>query len=112
MNNPFEVIEAKLNNIEALLLDLKHNPQQSNQHEKDHWFDLKKLCIYLPDKPSKLTVYSWVRNNKIPFHKGAKKLIFLQSEIDTWMKEGRMSSSIGTPTPPENYLKLNKKIIK
>ena len=36
MNNPFEVIEARLNNIETLLLDLKHTPkEQSEQPETD-----------------------------------------------------------------------------
>jgi len=27
MNNPFEVIDARLSNIESLLLDIKHNPK-------------------------------------------------------------------------------------
>jgi hypothetical protein len=27
MNNPFEVIEARLSSIENLILDLKHKPQ-------------------------------------------------------------------------------------
>jgi hypothetical protein len=28
MNNPFEVIEARLSSIENLILDLKHQPKQ------------------------------------------------------------------------------------
>ena len=36
MNNPFEVIEARLNNIETLLLDIKHTPKkQGEQPEAD-----------------------------------------------------------------------------
>ncbi|MBK8486099.1 MAG: helix-turn-helix domain-containing protein [Saprospiraceae bacterium] len=112
MNNPFEVIEAKLENIETLLLELKHNKGNIFQKENDHWLDLKELCQFLPDKPSKATVYSWIHNRTIPFHKGTKKLRFLQSEIDAWMKEGRKTSSIGPVIPPENYLKPNKKLEK
>lgn len=78
----------------------------------DCWLNLTELCEYLPDKPSKATVYSWIHNRTIPFHKGPKKLRFLQSEIDAWMKEGRKNSSLGPAIPPENYLKPNKKLKK
>ena len=32
MNNPFEVIDARLSNIESLLLDLKHTPPTNEQN--------------------------------------------------------------------------------
>lgn len=54
--------------------------------QTDCWFNLTELCAYLPDKPSKATVYGWVSAGTIPFHKGGKKLRFLQSEIDNWLK--------------------------
>lgn len=90
MINPFEVIEARLSNIETLLLDLKHsrNVQGQQPTEADRWFDLNELCIYHPDKPSKPTVYGWVSAGTIPVHKGGKKLRFLKSEIDNWLKQG------------------------
>lgn len=49
------------------------------------WMDLAQLCEYLPDKPSKATVYGWVCARTIPFHKKTKKLSFLKSEIDAWI---------------------------
>lgn len=55
----------------------------------DRWFDLGELCDYLPDKPAKATVYAYVSSNSIPCHKGAKKLRFLKSEIDSWLKQGK-----------------------
>ena len=36
MNNPFEVIDARLSNIESLLLDLKHTPPTNEQKEKNY----------------------------------------------------------------------------
>lgn len=52
---------------------------------KVEWMDLDQLCAYLPDKPSKATVYGWVCARTIPYHKKTKKLSFLKSEIDAWM---------------------------
>ena len=49
------------------------------------WMDLTQLCEYLPDKPSKATVYGWVCARTIPYHKKTKKLSFLKSEIDAWI---------------------------
>lgn len=57
-------------------------------HNKDEWFNLEQICIYLPDKPAKATVYGWVSKRLIPYHKKGKSLSFLKSEIDKWLKEG------------------------
>ena len=53
--------------------------------ENPVWMDLAQLCEYLPDKPSKATVYGWVCARTIPYHKKTKKLSFLKSEIDAWI---------------------------
>jgi excisionase family DNA binding protein len=64
----------------------------------DHWFDINDLCEYLPGKPSKATIYAYIAANNIPFHKGAKKLRFLKSEIDDWLKQSK--KSITQPSNP------------
>ena len=71
----------------------------------DCWFDLNELCIYHPDKPSKPTVYGWVNTGTIPVHKGGKKLRFLKSEIDNWLKQGRKKTFAETAKEAEIYLK-------
>ena len=110
MNNPFEVIEARLNNIETLLLDLKHTPKEQGEQptETDRWFDLNELCQYHPDKPTKPTVYGWVNAGTIPVHKGGKKLRFLKSEIDSWLKQGRKKTLAETASEAEQYCKTKK----
>lgn len=60
---------------------------------QDKWMSLDELCDYLPDKPSKATVYGWVNVRKIPYHKRTKKLAFLRSEIDQWMQEARRKTA-------------------
>ena len=42
---------------------------------------------YLTSHPVKQTVYGWVSDKQIPHHKINKALVFLQSEIDDWMKQ-------------------------
>ena len=106
MNNPFQTIDARLSNIETLLLDLKHTQKEQDEQptETDRWFDLNELCIYHPDKPSKPTVYGWVHSGLIPVHKGSKKLRFLKSEIDSWIKQGRKKTNAEISIEAEQYL--------
>jgi hypothetical protein len=93
----------KLNNIERLLL------QKSNESkpEPDCWFDINELCNYLPDKPARPTVYGWVHLSLIPCHKGQKKLRFLKSEIDAWLKLGRKKTLSEISSESDKYLKTN-----
>ena len=61
-----------------------------NRQEKSsllHWMDVDELCNYIPSHPVKQTVYGWVSDKQIPHHKINKALVFLQSEIDDWMKQ-------------------------
>lgn len=65
------------------------NPVLSTKSSLEAWLNLDGLCAYLPEEPAKQTVYTWVSNQTIPFHKKGKKLYFLKSEIDEWLKAGR-----------------------
>ncbi len=106
MNNPFELIEVRLNNIETLLLDIKHQPKNQNEPtDPDRWFDLTELCNYHPDKPTKATVYGWVNVRSIPVHKGGKKLRFLKSEIDSWLMQGKKKTYAETSHEAAQYIK-------
>lgn len=75
----------------------------------ERWFDLTELCQYHPDKPSKATVYGWVNAGTIPVHKSAKKLRFLKSEIDAWLKQGRKKTQAEIQTEANAYLLSKKK---
>jgi len=99
----FSQLSNEVSEIKRLLLE-KSNEQLT---EPDRWFGLNELCNYHPDKPSKPTVYGWVNAGAIPVHKGGKKLRFLKSEIDNWLKQGRKKTLAETAIEAENY--LNKK---
>jgi len=78
--------------------------------EPDRWFDLTELCEYHPDKPAPATVYGWVHECKVPFHKapGQKKLRFRKSEIDNWLSLGRNKTFAEAAAEADSYLSGNR----
>lgn len=60
-----------------------------NPEQADQWFDIEGLRNYLPERPATATIYSWVSNRKIPFVKKGKRVLFLKSDIDLYLKSGR-----------------------
>lgn len=55
--------------------------------EVDQWLSVGELMEYIPEKPTKATIYGWVHEKRIPYHKRTKKLLFLKSEIDEWLEK-------------------------
>ena len=100
----FTHLTSEVSEIKRLLL--KNSNEQPT--EADRWFDLNELCIYHPDKPSKPTVYGWVNIGAIPVHKGGKKVRFLKSESDNWLKQGRKKTLAETASEAEQYCKTKK----
>ena len=72
----------KVEKLETLLRTTKSD----NTTVTDKWFNIQELCTYLPDRPARQTVYGWIGQRLIPYHKKGKKLQFLKSEIDKWLK--------------------------
>lgn len=83
-----EYLINKVESLEKALLDKNEVPTIP----VDRWFNIDELKTYLPDHPAKATIYGWVSKREIPFHKGGKKLRFLQSEIDAWLSCGKRKS--------------------
>ena len=106
---PIEDLQTVI--IECVNSCLKNTKQAHGEqlNHFDRWFDLNELCQYHPDKPTKATVYSWVNAGIIPVHKGAKKLRFLKSEIDNWLKQGRKKTLSETDAESEQYLNQKKR---
>lgn len=84
------------------------NQQTPTVPPSEQWFNLAELCQYLPDKPTKATVYGWVSNAQIPCHKGGKKLRFLKSEIDDWLKQGKKTTFAQTNAQAQQFLASKK----
>jgi predicted DNA-binding transcriptional regulator AlpA len=96
MNNlKFEELPAAVGNLTEKIdriLTIISNPKP--QDPSDTWLDVPALVKYVPGGISKPTIYRQVHNRTIPFHKKLKKLYFLQSEIDAWIRSGRKDEKI------------------
>ena len=75
-------LRDEVRELKSLVLALT----SANETDKPKtWLNLTELCEYLPDHPTKQTVYGWVSNRTIPYYKVGRRLSFLQKEIDDWV---------------------------
>lgn len=79
----------KVDKLESLL----SSQNNALAEPSDRWFDMQELCAYLPDHPARQTVYGWIGRHAIPYHKKGKKLQFLKTEIDSWLKTDKRKTS-------------------
>ena len=86
--NPFEVIDARLTNIETLLQDLKTNqPAPAPVETLPDLIKIKEAEIETGFKRGYL--YELVSKKAIPFHKRGHSLRFSRNELRNWIKAGR-----------------------
>jgi excisionase family DNA binding protein len=108
MNNPFEVIEARLSSIENLILDLKHQPKNSDTSELQE----KLLTIQEAAEFLNLTVptlYSKSSRGELPVMRRSKRLYFSKTELLEYIKAGRKKSNAEIDALADAYLSTNKK---
>jgi excisionase family DNA binding protein len=107
MNNPFEVIETRLTNIEALLLDLKHQPRQAQQTEKDELLTVQDTASFL--SLSVPTIYGLISKGELPVMKRSKRCYFSKVELINYLKERRNKTLAETANEADQYLSRKKK---
>jgi len=108
MNNPFETIDARLSNIENLLLDLKHSEKGVNQSQVDQLLTIKEAAEVL--HLSVPTIYGYVSRNEIPFSKrpNSKRLWFSKQDLTNWIKEGRKKTISEIASEASSYVKIKR----
>lgn len=77
---------------------------QNPETDKDVWLGLNQLRNYLSDRPAAATIYKYVAQNTIPYHKDKKKLRFLKSEIDAWLLKGGSKSKSTVSQDTDSFL--------
>ncbi len=97
-----QAVATLINEVKGLKAVLTQ--AKSEQSALDKWFNLQELCEYLPDRPARQTVYGWIGQRLIPFHKKGKKLQFLKSEIDTWLKTDKRKSVAELQAEAEQFV--------
>jgi len=106
-NISFEQLPQAVSLLISEVKDIKTlltNNKSDSQTESDKWYNLQELCEYLPDRPARQTVYGWIGQRLIPYHKKGKKLQFLKSEIDNWLKADKNKSQAELQLEAEQYI--------
>lgn len=75
MTNPFESISVRLDNIENLLLDIKHPPKEN----PDELLNTKKACELLDI--TKSTLWKRRRAGKVKAYGQGKRVYYKKSEL-------------------------------
>jgi predicted DNA-binding transcriptional regulator AlpA len=86
MNNPFELINNRLQNIERLLSDIKHETPSPTSQKKE-LLSIKEAGAFL--NLSIATIYSKVSRRELPCLKQNNRLYFIESELMDFLKAGR-----------------------
>ena len=106
-----QAVAFLISEVQELKLFLKTN--NSVQVEPSNkWFNLQELCEYLPDRPARQTVYGWIGQKLIPYHKKGKKLQFLKSEIDSWLLGDKRQSVAELKAEAAEFVAKKGRIVK
>lgn len=109
MNNPFELIEARLSSIENLILDIKHQPKIIDLAEQsEQLLTVEEAAAFL--NLSVATVYSKKSKGELPVCKpfGSKRLYFSKQALIDYIKSGKRLSNSEIETEANAYLSNSK----
>ena len=97
MENPFEIILQRLDQIELLIKDLNDGKKEDNKI-----LNVEEVAKFL--NVTKSTIYGYINKKIIPFMKKGKKLYFCKNEIEHWVKEGRVNTVKDLNEMANNYI--------
>jgi len=100
MENPFEIIEQRLDAIEQLLKQIKYGIPSSELGK--NVMNVRELSKYLGLSLS--DIYKKTSSNVIPFYKRGKMIYFKRTEIDDWLTEFRQSTRSEIEQEAADYL--------
>lgn len=89
MNNQIVVTtkEELENLVESSLRRVLNSSAKSNEPEKSDFLTVKQASQFLDLAPQ--TLYGLTCHKEIPYIKKGKRLYFLKTELESWLKEGR-----------------------
>jgi hypothetical protein len=108
MNNPLEVIEARLNCIENLILDLKHETtavEPTNQ--SDDLLTVQQAAEFL--SLAVPTIYSMVSREDLAHMKRFERLYFSKLQLIEYLKKERKKSNVEVTEVAEQFMTNQKK---
>ena len=97
----FSGVLKKLSSLEEKIDGIYELVQSAKE---ETWFTVTELCAYLPTHPVEHTIYCWTSSREIPYHKRGKRIMFLKSEIDEWLKGVKGKSKQEIQKEAEEYV--------
>jgi len=82
MNNPFEILNKRLSNIENLLLDIKHKPIEE---EKPENLTVKETAELL--KVSEQSVHNYIKRGTLSAQKMGRILLIKREDLENALTE-------------------------
>ncbi len=82
MNNPFEIIEQRLSNIENLLLDIKHKPAEEDKAEN---LTVKEASELL--KVSEQSIHNYIKRGFLPAQKVGRILLIKRIDVEQSLQD-------------------------
>lgn len=107
MDNPFEIIEARLANIENMLSSLKDQKHQEENKPIEQLLNVHDAAKFL--RLTVPTIYSKVGRGELPVMKRGNRLYFSSTELTEYLKSGRKKSNAEIEKEADAYLSKNKK---
>lgn len=101
MENPFELIIGKLNNIENLLKTVMK--KDNGTVAVTEVFNLNQAAEYV--SLSKSAIYKKTSERNIPHFKQGKKLFFKRSELNDWLTQNRISTDAEIEQMASEYIR-------
>jgi excisionase family DNA binding protein len=77
MTNPFEALNERLANIETLLLEIKHKPEENKKPEN---LTVKEAAEVL--KVSEQSVHNYIKKGLLPAQKVGRILLIKRADLD------------------------------
>jgi len=106
MQNPFELLDARLTSIENLLAEISSNKKENtNTKREEEFLVIKEAADFLSLKVS--TLYHKVHKREIPFMKKGNRLYFSKIELLEYVKKGRISTIIECEDEASQYFQKN-----
>ena len=96
MGNPFELLDNRLRNIEALLIDLKEERQNLGEMPPEQ--PKLESPLNVPQAAEFLslaipTIYGLVQRNEIPYMRRSKRIYFSKEALIEWLQNGRTNKA-------------------
>lgn len=87
MTNPFEQIDARLSNIESLLLQIKHHPNEPIEAvaPKGRMYRVKAAAKFFGIEEA--TLYIMTSKKKIPFYNKDGHIFLFESDLELYKQE-------------------------